>query len=297
MTTNNAPAARQAIVASGTFDNDSINEQLRLASERCHMISSATSVRLPPGCAVVCSVVQLGASDVYDVGGGRKALLRVALLKLANAAGICWDANASGRVVVHPRHPYLVSYRAQGAWRGLDGTWLPVVGDAMLDLRDGTAAVQKILESARPRVDDAGNVRVSAEEVGRVQLRDMRAKILEHCQSRAELRGIRKALAIRSYTLDELKRPWAVFKPVWIGSDSAEDRAAVRASFLGGVSALFGNRPAPRLAAAPAPAALPAHDFTADGEVLEEPDLPDDPPPHEEPAGHPAATDAPAARP
>ena len=105
------------------------------------------------------------------------------MLKLANAAGICWNARASGRIETHPRHPYTVHYHAEGAWRGLDGSWLPVVGEVLVDLRDGSAQVQKILESAKN------------DESGRVQLRDMRAKILEHSASKAELRGIRKALA------------------------------------------------------------------------------------------------------
>jgi hypothetical protein len=286
MTTQQPQASQAPPIAGGMFDNDTINAQLKLAAEKCHLISSATSARLPPGCVVSCSVVALTPNDVYDVGFGKKALLRHALLKLANAAGVVWHAAASGRLDDR-RSPHLVHFHAEGAWRALDGTWLPVVGEILLDLRDGSAAAAKIVEGARAKVDDAGNVRVSAEEVGRVQLRDTRAKILEHAQSKAELRGIRKALAIRSYSVDELKKPFCVFKPVWVGTDSPEDRAAVRASFLGGYSALFGNRTAPpRLAAAPAPAALPAHDFTADGEVLEEPDLPDDPPPHE-PAGPP----------
>jgi hypothetical protein len=267
-----APAAQpasQALVVSGTFDNNTINAQLALAAQKCHLISSATSASLPPGCVVACSVVQVTPADVYDVGGGKKALLRTALLKIANAAGVCWNASASGRIDDR-RHPYLVHYHAEGAWRGLDGQWLPVVGEVLLDLRDGSAAVAKILESARARGD--GNVRVTAAEVGRIQVRDTRAKILEHAQSKAELRGIRKALAIRSYSLSELAaKPFCVFKPVWVGTDSPDDRAAIRESFLRGAAAMFGESAARRLAAAPiAPALPPASDFTADGEVIDE---------------------------
>ena len=78
---------------------------------------------------------------------------------------------------------------------------------------------------------------------------------------------------IRTYTLDEiLAKPFCVFKPTWVGTDSQEDRAALRDSYLRGSAALYGTDTSPpRLMAAPIIRALPA--YTADGEVLEEPEL------------------------
>jgi len=195
-----SPASR-ALAVAGSFDDvQAINAKLREAAAVAHLISPATSCpRLAPGCIVsTCLVAIDPATDTHDVGMGKRALLKTALLKLANAAGISWNPGASGRVD-DGREPRVVHWHSEGAWRSLDGTWLPVVGDCMMDLRDGSAQVAKILESA----GDA--------EKGRKQLRDMRAKILEHAQSKAMLRGIRSALSIRSYTAAELQaKPFVV---------------------------------------------------------------------------------------
>ena len=68
-----ASQAQARPIASGTFDHDSINQQLALAAERCHHISRASTVRLPPGLCVACSVVHLTAADLYSVGFGKMA--------------------------------------------------------------------------------------------------------------------------------------------------------------------------------------------------------------------------------
>lgn len=227
----------------GTFDNSSkVNELLRIAQEKCHLISPATACpRLPPGCVVGLNVVPIVvANDSHDVGAGKRGLLRTALLRLANAAGIQW----LGSTRIDPgTDPYYVHWHATGVWRSLDGTWLPVVGDCQMDLRNGSAQVAKILESAR------ATEKRSAEEVGRVQLRDTRAKILEHAQSKAECRGIRKALAIRSYTERELSdKPFVVARMMWVGNpNDPQDRAAIRDSFLNGIGALMGSAGRPAL--------------------------------------------------
>jgi len=291
MTTTPAqqPPASRALALTGSFDDASkINERLRDAAERFFLVSPATSCpRLAPGCVVSTSIVAINPeTETHDVGG-KRALLKTALLRLANAAGIAWRPGASGRVD-DGRHPYVCHWHAEGVWRGLDGTWLPVVGDCQMDLRDGSAQTTKVLESARAKTNSDGSIRVSAAEVGRVQLRDMRAKILEHAQSKAQLRGIRSALAIRSYTAAELAaKPFVVAKLCWVGSDSADDRAAIRESFLRASNALFGqasplNLPAP----APARAALVASTITTDGEIVDD---------FEEPfASEPPGADGPA---
>jgi hypothetical protein len=273
----------EALALGGSFtDADLINRKLQEAAEKFHLISPAsTCPRLRSGCVVGLNVVPISADlETHDVGLGKRSLLRTALLKLANAAGISWDTSRSGRVD-HGQHPYYVHWHAEGAWQSLDGTWLPVSGDLQLDLRDGSAATRKILESARARTG------MAAEEVGRVQLRDTRAKILEHAQSKAKLRAIREALAIRAYTVAELAKPFVVARLMWVGDpNNVEDQKAIREHFLAGSAACFGRAQAPALQAPkPTTYELPPIDTT--GELLDE-----EPP--SEPALPQQATPAPA---
>jgi len=229
---------------SGILDNEqAINERLTLIEQSCHLISPSTSCALPPGCAVAFTVVRIDPKvEAHSVGYGKYSLLKPALLKLANAAGICWNASASYRVDPGTA-PHYVHWHAEGAWRGLDGTVLPVVGDLQMDLRDGSDQAIKVMESARA---DTEKERIAK---GLVTLRDMRAKILEHAQSKAMMRGIRAALGLRSYTDNELKKPFVAVRLVFLGHDEdpvieRENKRAIRANMLGGAAALFGAAPA-----------------------------------------------------
>ena len=265
---------------------DQINARLEALSARCHLCSPSTTCALPPGCAVSFTMVRIDPStESHSVGGGKRSLLRTALLKLANAAGISWDARASGRADPGT-DPRVVHWHAAGAWRALDGTVLPVVGDCQMDLRDGSDQALEIL--ANSRGDTAGE----REAKGRRTLLATRAKILEHAQSKAELRAIRKALAIRGYTEAELReKPFAVVRLVYLGHDEdpeieRENKRAIRGQMLGGMLALFGppvQEQAPRmLAPVPTVHALPPASNIPDAEV-------DDDAPHEQDPA-PAAT-------
>lgn len=283
-------------------DEKRINTRLEWAAQHCLLISPSTSCRLPPGCSVAFNRVKVNpATEAHSVGYGKVALLRTAVLKLANAAGICWDEKNCGRVD-DGSDPHYVHWHVSGAWRGLDGTVLPVPGDLQMDLRDGGQQVLKILESA------TGNSPKEKAEKGRVQLRDTRAKILEHAQSKAELRAIRKALAIRSYTEAELQaKPFVVARLVFDGHDEdpvieAENKRAIRGMMLGGSRALFGAPPVERaLPPARAYDRLPAASMrsTPDAEFDDDsydstPPPPPTPRPHTAPAAHRPPSEPPA---
>jgi hypothetical protein len=236
----------------GAFsDPKSISQRLRWAKENCHLISPGTTcARLPEGCSVAISVVWMDPRvDAHSVGGGKVSLLKHALAVLAGAAGVRFDPHSSGRLD-DGSDPNYVHWKAVGAWQGLDGSVLPIVGDKEMDLRDGSAQVERIL--AKAEKDPLG------------QLRDVRAFILAHAQSKAELRAIRKGLGLRSYTPMELSdRPFVVVKLMFTGySDDPqirrENAAAIRATMLGGASALFGPPPAPVAHGLVAPMPLPA---------------------------------------
>lgn len=216
----------------------SITQRLRWAKENTHLISPATTcARLPEGCSVSINVVWMDPTkDAHDVGGGKVSLLKHALQTLAGAAGVRFDPHSSGRLD-DGSDPYYVHWKAVGAWQHLDGSVLPLVGDKEMDLREGSAQVERIL--AKATRDPEG------------QVRDVRAFILAHAQSKAELRAIRKGLGLRSYSPAELReKPFVVVKLMFTGhSDDPqirrENAAAIRATMLGGAQALFGPAPAP----------------------------------------------------
>lgn len=224
-----------------------VTSRLRWAEEKgMHLVTPATTcAQLPEGCSVAISVVHLDvATDTHDVGFGKRSILKHALMKLAAAAGIRMDPARSGRID-DGSDPYYCHWRAIGAWQHLDGSVLPIVGDREVDLREGSAQTEKIFATAKDK-SKADNT-----------LREMRSFIMGHAQSKAELRAIRKALGIRTYTADELEHPFVIIKLMFDGySDDpaikAANAAAIRNVMLGGAQALFGPPPQQQ-----GPAALP----------------------------------------
>jgi hypothetical protein len=249
------PSESTAMEIVGSYaDAAIVSQKLRVAAEnRFHVISPATAcASLPIGCVVsVNAMVVDPATETHDVGG-RRSLLRNTCLKLASLAGLSFVPETSGRVDDR-RHPYIVEWHVDSERRSFDNTWLVRPGDYQLDLRDGTASTRKILESvkAETKVGDRWVKRTPEEvaEIGRIQLRDTRAKILERAQSGAMLRAIRASLGLRAYSPAELSKPFVVFQLSWVGDPrNADDRAAVRESFLGARRAAYGAlaRPASR---------------------------------------------------
>jgi hypothetical protein len=220
---------------SGSYKNAvQVTKVLAWARDHAHLISPAYAcARLPEGCEVGISIVWVDPkTDAHDVGMGKFGLLKHALNRISSAAGIRFDPHASGRVD-DGSDPFYVHWRSVGAWRHLDGSILPIVGDREMDLRDGSAQVERVYKTSR-----------DAEK----QVREMRAFIMGHAQSKAELRAIRKALGIRSYTAQELEKPFVVVNLAFTGfsedpSIRRENAAAIRNSMLGGAQALFGPPP------------------------------------------------------
>lgn len=237
----------------GTFDDPRyINKVLGWASQAAHLVSPASACGiLPAGCAASITVVWLNPKDdAHSVGAGKFGLLKNALNRIANAAGVCWDTHASGRCD-DGSDPRFVWWKSIGAWRDLGLGLLPIVGDKQMDLRDGSAQVERIFANARDKA------------TGTKQLMEMRSFILEHAQSKAELRGIRKGLGIRSYTEGDFNKPWVVVKLMFTGQSNdpqiaRDNAAAIRHVALGGAQAMFGPPPKELQAHAHPGAATPA---------------------------------------
>ncbi len=239
-TTAHAPANPDPFATlSGTFTKPGgLTARLQWASDNAHIISPATTCgKLPEGCSVALTIVYLDMrDDAHSVGGGKYGLLKHAVMKLAVAAGVAFDPHSSGRQD-DGSDPYYCNWRAIGAWRHLDGSVLTLVGDKEMDLREGSAQVERIYANAS-----------GGEAAGDKQLMEMRAFIVGHAQTKAELRAIRKGLGIRSYTASEFEKPWVVAKLMFTGqSDNPRiaeaNAAAIRNSMLGGSQALFGPPP------------------------------------------------------
>lgn len=129
--------------------------------------------------------------DTYNVQG-KRGLGKIALAKLSQAARITWDGKKSGRVD-DGSDPHYCAYHAVGYWPDWDGrTLIEIDGTRAIDLRDGSDLTAKM--NSDHSKGDASK-----------QIRDMRAFILEHAETKAKSRAIRQALTIKtSYTDEEL---------------------------------------------------------------------------------------------
>ena len=239
--------SRQASLAwVGSFESGSrANEILAAASEQFHLVSPASSVgSLPEGCEVATSFVQGDReNETYDVGGGKRGLAKVALDRIASAAGVSWDPIASCRLD-DGSDPYYCLFRAVGTMRGFDGAPVTITGTKEMDLRPRSPQL------------DAIEARAKEGKSSEKQIREMRLHILGHAESKARLRAIRSIGLRTSYDDKDLRKPFLVARLVFTGrtQDPTLERefALLRAhAMLGSVSAMYGG-PAPQLAPAPA---------------------------------------------
>lgn len=229
----------------GSYRNaQEITGRLQYAAEHFNLVSPATACgALPEGCSVALSTVWIDEADTYNVQG-KFGLSKSALDKIAAGAGVCWDATQSGRLD-DGSHPYYCRWKAVGTYRHLDGTEVQIIGEKEMDLREGSAQVDRMRASAKTA------------ETFATQLRDTRAFLQGHAETKARLRAIRSIGLRTSYTKEDLKKPFVVARLMWTGqSDDPELRrefARMQATaMLGGSRALYGHQPAAPAAATPA---------------------------------------------
>lgn len=166
------------------------------------------------------------SSDVYLDGRNKKyGLTKLALDKIAAAAGLSWHPAYTGRVDDNS-DPLFRTYRACGVVTNLDGTPRLITAHKTLDLRDGA-----------PHGMTAD------------QLREARKHIDALCESKAMNRVIRKYAFIKGlYEKDELKRPFIIAALVFTGEtdDPELKREVVKAMVQRATGAnvnLFGPAP------------------------------------------------------
>lgn len=261
-----------AYAAAGVVDG-----KLRDAAASFHLVSPATSCgSLPEGCEVAISVVGLDvANETYELAG-KRGLGKVALDRIAGAAGVDWDPHLTRRLD-DGRDPHYCHFRAVGYVRLFDGATRTLTGEVEIDARDGSPQIEEIANKAQ-------NARGGPRDPGR-QILELRKFLLRHAESKAKNRAIRSLGVRTSYSPEELQRPFAVARLMFTGrtSDASLRRVfseRIADAMLGGQRALYGGRggapalpagsPAPQLVghAPPAVGAVPADDdaFEVPGE-------------------------------
>lgn len=222
-------------------DVERLHEALKQAQKRCNVITPVTRIDwIPPLHGVSLRIVSLDPrperGDVYTSPelGKDVALTKVALDKIAAAAGISWDPLLSGRID-DGSDPHYVRFRAVGTITDFDGTQRTISGEKEIDLRDGSPEVKRIESAAAKKNRDPGP-----------QIARAREHILSMAESKAKNRAIRQALCIKQkYSPEELQRPFVVPKIVFTGeTDDPAVRRLVQEKIieraLGSAKALYG---------------------------------------------------------
>lgn len=223
---------------------------LRTAAETANLVAPVTSLDapLPEGFAVALTQVLIStdpkAGDCYQMAGNW-ALGRPALEKIASAAGIQWDPQMSRRLD-DGRDAHYCAFLAVGRYSLFDGRDQLVSASKEMDLRDGSAQCESIFSDARGGPDAAQKT-----------LRQMRASILRHAESKARCAAVRSLGLRGAYTTEQLAKPFVVARLVFTGQTAdpvlRREFALMRARAALGASTSMYGAPASQEAAAIAP--------------------------------------------
>ena len=192
---------------------DQLTEGMAELSARYNVLTPVRQVsHVPMGHAVVLSAVNIDpreareGGETFRVDGGRRALSKSALDKLASAAGVSWVPERSGRLD-NASDPHYCHFRAVGVLTDLDGAERVISGEKEMDLRDGSPQVAELERIAEKKGRSAEG-----------QVSQMRLHILAHAESKAKLRAVRQACCVRGgYTQQDLQRPFVVPRLVETG--------------------------------------------------------------------------------
>lgn len=233
----------------GAFTNpQEATQALQRAAESFHLVSPATVCgNLPEGCEVTLSMVHIDPTDanLYKVGS-KIGLDRVSLAKIAQAAGV--TVTRSERTD-NGGHPHYCSWMVEISYRLFDGSVVRRVGNVEIDCREPAgAAYVEIVEKARSATDKAGN---PAPRKPDAQLLELRKFLTRHAESKALNRAIAAMGIRRSYTAEELRKPFVVARVMFTGRSNdpearREFRQHIATSFLSGTSQLYGAQPQTR---------------------------------------------------
>lgn len=201
-------------------------------SRGAHVLSPVTDIgSLPEHWVFVPSAVYINpdeaAGEVYRDSlfckGEEVALTKIALRKIAKAAGISWTVSRedSGTVANY------WAMKCELSYRGHDG--LPKTEEASYewDLRDDSPRLKKF--------KDGQEGKMSAPELNRARLTGYR-----RCEAGAINAAIREYGLKQKYTRTELARPFVVFNLVFVPQTEEQKNMLAQAA-LGGSSLLYGG--------------------------------------------------------
>lgn len=184
---------------------ESLHAALRDLSPKVHLLSPTINPEYVPEFHEV--AVRLVVVDPRDEGGevyklpgaqaDERALSKVALDRIAAAAGISWDPIRSGRID-DASDPHYCHFQAVGYVRDLDGSRRTLIGSKEIDLREGNPA----LKAWTPQ-----------------RLNEARLHLLSMAESKAKNRVVRSLGLKQKYRVAELaEKPFAVLSLVLTGA-------------------------------------------------------------------------------
>jgi hypothetical protein len=182
--------------------------------EHTNLILPVTAVdAVPAGYRLAMSAVLPTSAEVYRNTQSQRregqpptfSMHRPLLDRIANAAGLSCVPELCMRIDTG-KDPLYVCCQAAGKLRGMDGADHVYVATRALDLHDGSPAVIDLLASA------------SSAATGEKQLRRTRAFIVEHTETKAWSRLVRRVLGLRhEYSAEDLSKPFIAGRLVWTG--------------------------------------------------------------------------------
>lgn len=226
-------------ITTGAFrDPQRATDALRQAAARGHLVAPAPICgSIPEGCSMALAAVLVDpATETYKISG-KLGLSKVALDKIAAAAGVSWDVRECRRLD-DGSDPHYCHYRAAGRVRDFDGTVRVVSGEVEMDAREGSPLIEEIKVKAA-RGKDGPRDPAS-------QILELRKFLLRHAESKAKNRAIRSLGVRTSYEPRELEKPFVVAKVMFTGETNDPELKRLFAektadAFLGGQRALYGE--------------------------------------------------------
>ena len=152
-----------------------------------------------------------GPETYYDKGFMKpddRALNRVGLQRIANAAGLKWTER-TGRSD-DCKTQYVWAYYAEGTIDTADGSYQLVTGSTEIDLRDGSPQIGGWTPELWAEAKKQGRSSVNGWSEARV--RQARARGLALAETKAKNRAIRSIGLQQTYTVKELDKPFIVFR-------------------------------------------------------------------------------------
>jgi hypothetical protein len=226
-----------------TFDPQEAVSWIDEASTIGHIVTPSMTPIFPHGHGVAVSVVRITDFDsqgtqLYPIKGAKNLGLHKNVLdEIGRGYGIDWPREWTkrepftlpGALTEDPRDkdPHCIKVTVCGRFKRFDGNWftLPALTKE-IDLRDGSDEVKEIYQTQYDKEVGAlppnatSEAKARAEAIARrkaeKEVAQLRKFIRAHAQTKARLQVI-GTLVRRSYTREELEKPFFIFSSVWTG--------------------------------------------------------------------------------